>query len=236
MLLFRLLFSSGSRRRLAFAGYVDRLATPASAFFLSPLSSRSRLTKSTDICRFIPTCCGQILYNNMGCCFFCFVRVLVLEAGWHLHGRVIASLVLSPLLFGAVSAFVRCVYLFGSRSRLTLAVHISNAARAVLSAWCSLPVQFLSKAGVPTILCNGETAEFASLTTDERRLLVEFAREAFSGEALRFFWGRGLWPPTLRFLCSQSSQGRRFQGIVRCCGYFVLALPLCACRMEPKHV
>ena len=47
---------------------------------------------------------------------------------------------------------------------------------------CLSPAQYLSKAGVPTILCNGETAEFTSLTTDERRLLVEFAREAFSGK------------------------------------------------------
>lgn len=42
--------------------------------------------------------------------------------------------------------------------------------------------KFLSKAGVPTVLCNGEMGEFSSLTTEERTLLVQFAREAFSGE------------------------------------------------------
>ncbi|CAN0568790.1 unnamed protein product, partial [Ectocarpus sp. 12 AP-2014] len=43
-------------------------------------------------------------------------------------------------------------------------------------------LQFLSEAGVPTILCNGEAGEFASLTTGERKLIVEFARKTFSGE------------------------------------------------------
>ena len=42
--------------------------------------------------------------------------------------------------------------------------------------------KFLAKAGVQTVLCNGETGEFASLAMEERRLLVEFARESFPGE------------------------------------------------------
>ena len=42
--------------------------------------------------------------------------------------------------------------------------------------------KFLAKMGVQTVLCNGEAGEFASLGMEERRLLVEFARESFSGE------------------------------------------------------
>lgn len=70
---------------------------------------------------------------------------------------------------------------------------VTSAIARAVSSCCSCGHQYLSKAGVPTILCNGETAEFTSLTTDERRLLVEFAREAFSGEA--WFWWTPFWAP-----------------------------------------
>ncbi|CAN0250573.1 unnamed protein product, partial [Hapterophycus canaliculatus] len=67
-------------------------------------------------------------------------------------------------------------------------------------------LQFLSKAGVRTILCNGEMAEFASLTTGERELLVEFAREAFPGTVLNHVSASAL--PDVARLISHSSSSK----------------------------
>lgn len=41
--------------------------------------------------------------------------------------------------------------------------------------------QFLTRAGVQTVLCNGQMGEFASLTLEERKSLTAFTRESFSG-------------------------------------------------------
>ncbi|CAM9914809.1 unnamed protein product, partial [Ectocarpus fasciculatus] len=85
-------------------------------------------------------------------------------------------------------------------------------------------LQFLSKAGVPTILCNGEAGEFASLTTDERKLLVEFARDSFSGTVLNHVSASAL--PDVTRLISHSSG--KADGGSRTVADAVLVMPPCS--------
>ncbi|CAN0316438.1 unnamed protein product [Ectocarpus sp. 6 AP-2014] len=85
-------------------------------------------------------------------------------------------------------------------------------------------LQFLSKAGVPTILCNGEAGEFASLTTGERKLIVEFARRTFSGTVLNHVSASAL--PDVTQLISHSSG--KSGGGSRTLADAVLVMPPCS--------
>ncbi|CAM9265704.1 unnamed protein product [Ectocarpus sp. 12 AP-2014] len=85
-------------------------------------------------------------------------------------------------------------------------------------------LQFLSEAGVPTILCNGEAGEFASLTTGERKLIVEFARKTFSGTVLNHVSASAL-PDVTRLISHSSSKSG---GGSRTVADAVLVMPPCS--------
>ncbi|CAM9835997.1 unnamed protein product, partial [Laminaria digitata] len=68
-------------------------------------------------------------------------------------------------------------------------------------------LQFLAKAGVQTVVCNGETGEFASLAVEERKLLVEFARESFAGTVVNHVSASAL-PDVARLVSHSASKSR----------------------------
>ncbi|CAM9771105.1 unnamed protein product, partial [Scytosiphon promiscuus] len=85
-------------------------------------------------------------------------------------------------------------------------------------------LQFLSKAGVRTILCNGEMGEFASLTTGERELLLEFARETFPGTVLNHVSAPAL-PDVARLISHSSSASPKPDGDAQTLADAVVVMP-----------